>query len=319
MLAFNANKFKSLNSVCISSLRYFMLLFSQDYSPHSRIGNSLMWMVKQDYFIKEINQDFLFPYAIEAFGSYLSDTSSWMKDKKEIRELFSHYFNSELTSNNLRSESRNIQARFETEKKINAFEWVSIETSLFDGEVYYVAGKFDCTSDVFLKNVLSHKLTIIVEPFSFLYEKNPILSGRNYNEFTPKKELLEYAAEAIKLGSAEGRNVGFHVRRGDYKIWKDGLYYFSDDFWVEKIEACKLAGDTPWVFMNTIEPEFLKKIELLDCKFASESFEKDFTLMMFMDCIYGPPSTFSYMASSIANNNLRRKSDIAFFDPMSAD
>lgn len=44
-------------------------------------------------------------------------------------------------------------------------------------------------------------------------------------ELKCKKKILEIKQENDKL-------MGIHIRRGDYKTFKDGLYYYSDEEFV---------------------------------------------------------------------------------------
>lgn len=96
--------------------------------------------------------------------------------------------------------------------------------------------------------------------------------------------------------------IGIHIRKGDYKTWKDGKYYFEDETYLS--------------FMENMEKEILKK-ENKKCLFiifsnVKTSFEEseniqisnntwyiDHFIMGKCDYLIGPPSTFTMWASYI--------------------
>jgi acyl-CoA synthetase (AMP-forming)/AMP-acid ligase II len=96
--------------------------------------------------------------------------------------------------------------------------------------------------------------------------------------------------------------VGVHIRKGDYKYWKEGKYYFSDDVYLK--------------YMSNIESE-INKISGRKCSFIIFSNENisineteniiisrnkwyiDHFLMSQCDLLVGPPSTFTLWASYI--------------------
>lgn len=118
---------------------------------------------------------------------------------------------------------------------------------------------------------------------------------------TPKLSYLR-KLKGIKylLDSEYDLIIGVHIRRGDYKNWSDGKYYFDDSVYIEAIkQANSLLG----------KGEKTVFVICSDEKINSNSFDEYNTFLSDADlitdlhllasCHYliGPPSTFSGWAS----------------------
>lgn len=120
--------------------------------------------------------------------------------------------------------------------------------------------------------------------------------------FTPDEEVVNSINRLISECRKEcDVLVGVHIRRGDYKEWQDGKYYFSDETYADKMS--QLANH-----FGAME----KRVAFLICSNEStdeKNFEKHRTnlgigrviedLYSLSECDYiiGPPSTFSMWAS----------------------
>jgi hypothetical protein len=121
--------------------------------------------------------------------------------------------------------------------------------------------------------------------------------------------------EHIKTWKKQGASVvGLHIRRGDYKEWKDGRYFFSDAVYAQ--HASHLAGllaeegkkCKTIVFSN----EAVSIHRLINCEVSCNNWFVDQYLMSCCDYILGPPSTFSLWASYIGKTkylHLNEKTD----------
>lgn len=112
-------------------------------------------------------------------------------------------------------------------------------------------------------------------------------------------------------------NLGIHIRRGDYKTWKGGRYYFDDDTYIGYIRrfAGLHADCNINVFICGNDPSLDKKryTEELDSTvrahetqacgqrisvfFPSGNPAEDLCLLSECDYIMGAPSTFSLVAA----------------------
>ncbi|SBW03597.1 conserved hypothetical protein [uncultured Dysgonomonas sp.] len=96
--------------------------------------------------------------------------------------------------------------------------------------------------------------------------------------------------------------VGVHIRRGDYKEWLDGIYYFSDEAYsraMKDLEKQLLEkGEKVKFLICSNERIDLRNFSELDCFIIPESSsEKDLYALSKSDYIIGPPSSFSQWAS----------------------
>ncbi len=96
--------------------------------------------------------------------------------------------------------------------------------------------------------------------------------------------------------------VGVHIRRGDYKEWLDGIYYYSDEAYsraMKDLEKHLLErGEKVKFLICSNERIDLHNFSELDCFVIPESSsEKDLYALSKSDYIIGPPSSFSQWAS----------------------
>ena len=93
--------------------------------------------------------------------------------------------------------------------------------------------------------------------------------------------------------------IGIHIRRGDYKEWGDGLYYFEDAVYQSVIEKMQIFfGNKKVLFIlfsnETIDFEFSDNMIL-----SNNEWFVDHYIMGRCDYLIGPPSTFTLWASYI--------------------
>ncbi len=99
--------------------------------------------------------------------------------------------------------------------------------------------------------------------------------------------------------------IAVHVRRGDFKTWAGGKFYFGDDTYIDKIRQLTQQLDRPAkIILFTNDPN----IDLLTYRKAFKNVllsghnpAEDHYLMSKCDYIIGPFSTFSMWASFIGD------------------
>lgn len=116
------------------------------------------------------------------------------------------------------------------------------------------------------------------------YEKNPPIEARTV-----------LASNKI--------NLAVHIRRGDYRVWRDGKYYYPDAVYVSAIEqVLNLAGKEARIVIFTDDRRLDRaafRAVFDDVIFSRFRAKTDHYLMSLCDYIVGPPSTFSMWASYI--------------------
>ena len=102
--------------------------------------------------------------------------------------------------------------------------------------------------------------------------------------------------------------IAIHIRRGDYKTYADGIHFYEDDVYIDKMHQmqsnlnynCKFI-----IFSNDNDldtSKYNKRFEKI--MISNNTVVIDHYLMSRCDYIIGPPSTFSIWASYIGETLL---------------
>lgn len=95
--------------------------------------------------------------------------------------------------------------------------------------------------------------------------------------------------------------VGIHIRRGDYKVWNNGNYYYDDEVYNDKIEQfCNLFTNKKILFVIFSNEDVTLKPNH-DYIISKCQWYEDHSLLSLCDYIMGPPSTFTLWSSFIGN------------------
>ncbi|WP_164714103.1 alpha-1,2-fucosyltransferase [Chitinophaga rhizosphaerae] len=97
--------------------------------------------------------------------------------------------------------------------------------------------------------------------------------------------------------------IAVHIRRGDYKEWLGGAYYFEDEVYIDKIQQLLTLLNRPAkiiIFTNETNLNLpVYKSAFGDVVVSGKSVAEDHYLMSQCDYILGPFSTFTLWASFI--------------------
>lgn len=140
-----------------------------------------------------------------------------------------------------------------------------------------------------LRDFRSHSsLAKCVEEMRKAFDIKPVLTekiGHEYYELRNKYRLL----------------LGVHVRRGDYKEWNKGKYYFSDEVYAKKIKEFiaykNFSLSEVGVILCSNGAPLIENYSGLNVHYAPRPEEEDLFLMRRCDYIIAPPSTFCSMSS----------------------
>lgn len=101
--------------------------------------------------------------------------------------------------------------------------------------------------------------------------------------------------------------IGVHIRRGDYKDFRNGIFYFTDDVWVNILKLLVSNSDKKIVFFistnEKIDWNNYKDFETFSLK-EIQGPSADLYGLSKCDYIIGPPSTFSNWAALIGEKPL---------------
>lgn len=118
----------------------------------------------------------------------------------------------------------------------------------------------------------------------------------------PKEEFARRPRLFANSIRADGHFiVGVHVRRGDYKQFSDGRYFFTDEEYVRFMEMARQAlfGKCRFVMVSDefLDEVFFKQRGLDAVVFKGSDFREDLVMLSLCDYIMGPWSTFSWWAA----------------------
>lgn len=102
-----------------------------------------------------------------------------------------------------------------------------------------------------------------------------------------RSEHMQKMADAIK--------IGIHIRQGDYKIWHNGIFYYSIAEYLQIVDRITAEmGSKRHIFYIFFDSNLNEEINNYANTYVSQgSFADDFIAMSKCDIIVGPPSTFS--------------------------
>jgi len=140
-----------------------------------------------------------------------------------------------------------------------------------------------------------------------LVEKHRDKLIKKYSLLPKFYENNDFYKRIIELKHDGNTLVGIHIRRGDYKRWQNGKYYYDDDTYEkhmnvfsQKLSKEGAKGPVIIIFSNE-EVRFAETPNLIISK---ESWFIDHLIMSLCDYLIGPPSTFTLWASYIGKNTL---------------
>lgn len=119
--------------------------------------------------------------------------------------------------------------------------------------------------------------------------------------YTPNQYIIDEVKPVMEHYKREGYFIiGVHIRRGDYKTFENGKYYFELDEYKKQMQAlCELyQGEKVCFAISTnenIDHSIFKGLEI--CRTANTTAIHDLYMLSQCDRIIGPLSTFSRWAS----------------------
>lgn len=144
---------------------------------------------------------------------------------------------------------------------------------------------------------------LVREPEGYIRYRNKIAKY-----LAPKDEYFDYANKVIKevKGDRNVHLVALHMRRGDYKDWRGGKYYYDENNYIRWINAIvRELGDNVCILLFTNEAfdveRARKEAKYQDIYLMKGNAVQDLATMSKCEYIVGPPSTYSEMAAFYGN------------------
>jgi len=198
--------------------------------------------------------------------------------------------------------------RSKTVKKIFSLYWLFSKVRIIK-YIDYEDEKMYTNCEKKLLNAFETRKVVFVGGWCF---KVPKLIEKHRNALINKYSLNpiyfennNFYQKFIKLKKPENILIGIHIRRGDYKEWQQGKYYFEDDVYLNYINSLsqKISRETEkkqiFIIFSNETVNFKEKENLLISK---EDWYIDHLIMSHCDYLLGTRSTFSLWASYLGNN-----------------
>jgi hypothetical protein len=143
-------------------------------------------------------------------------------------------------------------------------------------------------------------VTVKKSLFKYKHSENLILS------FRPEQLLVKATAELIcNIRKSNKLVIGIHFRRGDYKTYENGKYYYSNSQYaiiMKQVENLFHSKNIAFLLLSNEEIDRSFFVGY-NCYFSSSNLmAQDLYLLSQADYILGPPSTFSAWASLYNNS-----------------
>lgn len=101
--------------------------------------------------------------------------------------------------------------------------------------------------------------------------------------------------------------IGVHMRRGDYRTWNNGIFFYSDEKWnnmfQQMVRFPEFKGyHLKFLLFSNEQIQRENFEDKLDIDIVDGTGIEDLFALSMCDFIIGPPSTFSWMANYIGRN-----------------
>ncbi|MEI0557937.1 alpha-1,2-fucosyltransferase [Brachyspira intermedia] len=145
--------------------------------------------------------------------------------------------------------------------------------------------------------------------------KTIFVSGWDFRVTNLVYQYRDYFAQKytpINLNSEEYNNiknkfadydlkVGIHIRRGDYKGWNNGRFFYEDEVYNDKIDQFYNLFPNKKILFIIFSNEEITLKPNHDYMISKCQWYEDHSLLSLCDYIMGPPSTFTIWASYIGD------------------
>ncbi len=155
----------------------------------------------------------------------------------------------------------------------------------------------------------------------FAHDYYPEVWDRERSLFTPSDSIVESVNASFSRFRRDGASkiVGVHIRKGDYKRYLDGRFYYEDDEYAAFMQQMTqlLGQDTRFLIVSNekVCREHFAPFHLLDISTTKAA--EDMYALSQCDYIMGPFSTFSAWASlygSVPYYFFKREAQISLAD-----
>lgn len=263
-----------------------------------RLGNTLVWVEQAIDWCKRHDFTFWLPNAEQILGELFDDSSDVFSMPLNWDE--SIFYQSEKFRLLL---GRIVHSMNEVKDQESVSDF-AFACSIIPEIIAYIDPKgntdwSEIPTDL-IRFLKKHRLVIVNEPFPFQYSQ---VNGNTNLYLQPSRLSIDFAKNLLTKSK---KNIGIHIRQGDYKNWQGGKYYQTSEFYNELIEA--ILNSTNCANINLfiahngefeisqLNKELLLNDRLICSNHNFSDVIKDFLVLSSCDLVIGPFSTFSRQA-----------------------
>ncbi|MBQ9237199.1 MAG: glycosyltransferase [Prevotella sp.] len=186
----------------------------------------------------------------------------------------------------------------------------------------------DCDHAALEQMMLRHRHIVVSGWFVRFYDLFEKYKPEICDLFTVNERyaapVRQRMAECEQASGKDVLRLGVHIRRGDYKEWANGAYYYDDGVYAEHIQkfTTMFPGKECHVYLSTNDPAVRPKnfrlspdTDKLRIHLLRGNAIEDLYMLSQCDYIIGPPSTYSLVASMYRDVPFYRmdKKDVELF------
>ena len=177
----------------------------------------------------------------------------------------------------------------------------------------------DCDPVALEQKMLRHRHIVVSGWYVHYYDLFLKYRDEIVDLFTIDPQFTEPVREKMK--DWKGIKLGVHIRRGDYAVWKDGIYCYDDATYADRIRqfARLMPGKDICVCLSTNDREVTaERFKTLigsadghvEVHLLGGNAVEDLFMLSECDYIIGPPSTYSLVAAMYRDIPLCRMDQI---------
>ncbi len=174
----------------------------------------------------------------------------------------------------------------------------NIKKLFFFENLFFDNERFDLNNTHYQK-IAKHKIVLIGGSWYFDYPNFIKHADFIRSFFKPTPKYINIIDEVFNEVSETGTIlIGVHIRKGDYKHFLNGIHYFENDIYIERMkQAEELIGGKIKFLLCSNEAINLNEFKNFNVFTKPNHFIVDLYLLAKCDYILGPLSTFSMWAS----------------------
>lgn len=230
------------------------------------------------------------------FWAYL-DSIAWAVANN--RKVVIFYWDTSIRYFDALRNNKHVSFPFYIEKIISIFgerKWKLILLRLFNNRI---SNRFYCTN-------LAHRIGFIHSwPLRKSHVYYPQIKEKLIPIFRPNEDICVPIEDTMQQYKSKGYFViGVHIRRGDYRNWEGGKYYYEMSDYADTMRSLNLLyKDKKVAFFISTNEQYDESVfsGLTLCRFNNTTAAHDLYTLSLCDRIIGPLSTFSRWASWYGN------------------